>query len=475
MMKVSKRDIAWKYLGIMMTLGSNFFMLPFLIKYLSPDYLGLWYVYLSVGSIVSLVDFGFSPTIARSVAYSWSGAAEILTEGTCAKKIDGPNYYLLYKVYLVCKRIYLYMALIAFGVLLTGGSYYVFYISRNIYSSEITLSWLVYCCAIFLNLYFGFYATVLLGLGKVAYLNMANIWSRTVQLIVSIALLVFGNGIIAVAVAYLLNGFIYRYLCKTYIFSDKYIVEKFSEYGNHIDKRELRNTFSAVWYNAKKDGIVSVSNFLTSQASTLVCSTFLSLKITGNYAIMNQIIGAISTLAGGIYSTCQPAMQATFVSKDMKESRHLMSVSMVMFTLLFWAGMVCVYFFVVPITVILNRSFIIQPLLFFSMGFFYYLSARHKYYASYISNSNNIPYMHAFCVSGALGVLAMAFLIIIFKAGIWGVVFGSAIAQLCYNNWKWPKVAYELMNTEFIQFNILGIKGLKKCLGKIVRRNCKCQ
>lgn len=472
-MKVSKKDIIWKYLGIVMTLGSNFFILPFLLKYLSPDYLGLWFVYLSLGSIVSLLDFGFSPTIARSVAYSWSGATEILAEGTCGGTSTEPNYYLLHKVYLVCKKIYFYIALASFFILLIGGSCYIFNISKNIYSHEIGLSWLVYCCAVFLNLYFGFYASILLGIGKIAYLNMANIWSRTVQLIISILFLIFGYGIIAVAGAYLLNGIIYRYLCKIYIFNEPCIKNKFKEYGDKIDKKELKKIFDAVWHNAKKDGIVSLSIFLTNQASTLVCSTFLSLKVTGMYAIMNQFIGAIATISGGIYSTCQPAMQTTFVSKNIVESRRLMSVSMVTSAILFWSGMVCIYLFIAPLTKFLNKSFVMEPILFFVMGFFYYLSGRHKLYASYISNSNNIPYMYAFCFSGVIGVLLMAILITKFNMGIWGVVFGSAIVQLCYNNWKWPSVAYKMMDTDFRKFNVLGVKELINNIKKQLERESK--
>lgn len=70
----NKSDIVWNYLGIITSLGSQVILLPILIKFLEPDVLGLWYIFVSIGSLVLLFDFGFNPTIARTVSYCWSGA-----------------------------------------------------------------------------------------------------------------------------------------------------------------------------------------------------------------------------------------------------------------------------------------------------------------------------------------------------------------------------------------------------------------
>ena len=60
--KVSNKDIIWNYIGVIMTLGSNFLLLPFMMVYLDSNQLGLGYVSQSIGNIVVLFDFGFKET-----------------------------------------------------------------------------------------------------------------------------------------------------------------------------------------------------------------------------------------------------------------------------------------------------------------------------------------------------------------------------------------------------------------------------
>lgn len=72
-----KKDVIWNYLSIFFNLGSSVIFLPVMIHYVSPDIVGLWYVFVSIGAIVQLFDMGFNPTISHSVTYAWSGASDL--------------------------------------------------------------------------------------------------------------------------------------------------------------------------------------------------------------------------------------------------------------------------------------------------------------------------------------------------------------------------------------------------------------
>lgn len=52
-------------------------LLPVVLHFLPSDELGLWYVFLSIGTFVSLFDFGFTPQMARQITYSFSGALSL--------------------------------------------------------------------------------------------------------------------------------------------------------------------------------------------------------------------------------------------------------------------------------------------------------------------------------------------------------------------------------------------------------------
>ena len=77
----TKRDVIWNYIGTFISLGSSFLLLPFLVKGLSGADLGIWYVFTALGSFVMLFEFGFNPTFARNIAYCWSGAQKLKSEG----------------------------------------------------------------------------------------------------------------------------------------------------------------------------------------------------------------------------------------------------------------------------------------------------------------------------------------------------------------------------------------------------------
>ena len=64
---VGKKDVIWSYASMALTMIVNLFLLPLYIYFFTPDMVGLWYVFISIGSIALLFDFGFSVTFARNI------------------------------------------------------------------------------------------------------------------------------------------------------------------------------------------------------------------------------------------------------------------------------------------------------------------------------------------------------------------------------------------------------------------------
>ncbi len=73
---IGKKDVIWSYLGYFFNLCTNIILMPFILRAVEGNELGLWYTFLSVGTLVNLLDFGFSPTLVRNVTYAWCGAKE---------------------------------------------------------------------------------------------------------------------------------------------------------------------------------------------------------------------------------------------------------------------------------------------------------------------------------------------------------------------------------------------------------------
>ena len=126
------KDIIWSYIGTIMSMASNFIILPFLMYFLSSEMLGLWYVFASIGAIATLFDFGFGVTFARNITYSWSGASKLQKEDVSTDKPQDTDFYLMKKVLVTSKYIYALLSVSAFILLVSIGTMYIRYVSSSI-------------------------------------------------------------------------------------------------------------------------------------------------------------------------------------------------------------------------------------------------------------------------------------------------------------------------------------------------------
>lgn len=456
-MRATRSDVIWNYVGIFMALGSNFLLLPFLVYFLDGDLLGLWYVFLSVGGIVTLFDFGFGPTLARNVAYTWSGATQLIEKDVIFAKRKEPNILLLKKVLLTCKRIYLIISLFGLIILMTFGTYYINSISSNIQGDLHIIAWIIYSVAVFLNLYFGYYITFLRGVGAIKQVNIATISARAIQIIMTILLLYFGLGILGVSIAYFIYGLIFRTISKELFYKYEAIGARIKIDNTKLDLQEMKSIFKVIWHNAWRDGLVSVSKYLSNQATVVVASMFLTLTQTGYYSISIQLVSAISAISGALYTAFQPSLQSLYVTKELEESKRLMSIAMTTYILLFWTGILALILVGIPLISLINPNFQIDILVLLSVSVYDFLLKHHSYYASYISNTNKVPYMIPFIASSFIGIFLAVILIRFTSLGIWALILSQILSQAIYNNWKWPFVVMKTFNTNYFQMFRMGI------------------
>ncbi len=464
--KSTQKDVIWNYIGIIVSMGSNFLLLPFMMRLVDADHLGLWYVYLSIGAIVTLFDFGFNPTIARNVAYCWSGANELTKEGVQTAVDTEPNYRLLHTVIATCKRIYLYISLAALVILLSAGSAYIFRISWEIRGPTVISSWLIYTFAVFMNLYYGYFATLLRGVGAVSQYNKINVVARVIQIAVSLVLMYCGFGIIGVSVAYLIYGFLLRILSKRVFYQYHGIGKQLLAIHEKARSDEVKKLFLVIWHNAWRDGLVFVAHYCAGQASTLIASNYFSLRETGKYSVAVQLINAIATVAGALYTAYQPAMQSAYATENLKEAKRLMSVAMVTNFTVFCAGVIALETFGIQLLAFIRPDYEFDRLIILGIAIYSFVYKRQSLYSSFISNTNRVPYMPAHIISGIGGILLAIVLLRTFNLGLWGLIIGQLVAQLVYNCWKWPKEVYAMMDTTLTDLVKIGIRDLMSHLKK---------
>ena len=229
-----------------------------------------------------------------------------------------------------------------------------------------------------------------------------------------------------------------------------------------ITKPDGKMLFQAMWHNAWRDGIVTLSNYITNQAGTLVVSTFLSLTETGVYSLTVQLVTAILTISGGIYSAYQPTLQAAYVRNNKKLMKEKMSMIMVANLYIAIVGVAGLLLFGPFIIKIFKPSMVLSRTVILGIAIYLFLYKRQTTYASFISNMNCLPYVRAYILSGVCGIVFAVILMKYFNLGLWGLLFGQFIPQALYNYWKWPNYVLKYLECNIPEFIRTGNEEIEK-------------
>lgn len=455
--KTLKSDIIWSYIGYFFNLCTNLILMPFILKFVEAEQLGLWFTFISVGALVNLLDFGFSPTLTRNITYAWCGAKEIKSQGV-SEILDGvPNFQLFFKVLQACKYISFAVASVAFVILISVGSTYIHFVAREIPISVYRLAWVIFTIAIFLNIFYNYWTATLKGVGAIKESQIAIIISKSIQIIASLIGLVLGGGILALAVAYLLSGFILRITSKQFLFKYKNIGYYKKELSAKITIKELKVIIKKVWFNAKKTGIVSVSAFIITQSTTMICSAFVGLEATASYGLCLQLIAVIQGVSQIFFNANIPMMTNTKIIGRLEISKKEISLAMVIYWLVFILSIFALVTIGLPLIGLLRSSTTLPVGMVLFMGCYLFLEGNHSLFATYISFSNSVPYVKAAVISALFTILGSLFIVLYTDLGIYGLMSVQAIVQLCYNNWKWPGVVFKSINLNVFSMTKLGL------------------
>lgn len=442
---LARRDYLWSYVGIILSMFGYIIMLPAIMYFLDGNHLGLWYVFQSLAAITTLFDFGFSTTFARNINYSWSGIAKLEKTGTSQIASGEPNYVLMKTAMRACRLVFLVISIAAFAIMMTIGMVYVDYIARDIGGWESLICWVIYALAIFMNLYFGYFGSFLRGVGAIADANKATVFARVTQIVLTIALLVFGCGLLGVSVAYLAYGMVYRLLARRYFYRFKGIGDGLKSVKEDPARGEVRDAFVAVWHNAWREGLVSLSNYLSSQACTILISLYATLTETAAYSMGVQLAVGVSTVSAAMYTANQSVLQSCFISGDKKRMKRTMSLVVVSMCVVNVLGTIVVVVVALPLLRIIRPDVVLGTPIMLAISAYEFIIYFRNCYTSYFSCTNRILYVRAFVVSSILCVVLGWFALSVLSLGAWGLIASQMFSQLVYNAWVWPLKAHREM------------------------------
>lgn len=459
---IGRKDVVWSYIGNFFRLAANILLLPFMLHFLSDDDLGMWYVFAGISQFVVLLDFGFAPALSRNISYIWCGAQELKKE-SIADSGGETDFFAFKKVLSTCRLIYLSIAIVAFILLSTLGTFYI--LSLDSTNNTVFVSWVVYGIGVVLNLYYSYFTSFLRGVGAIAENNIAGVISKTVQILLSCILLYSGCGLLGASIGYLVSGIVLRVYSVRAFYKYQHIGQALKIVLNKVPFKECWDMFKVIWYNASKEGLIMISNYLTSQANTLICSSVLGLATTGSYGISVQLATVVCGISGIPYSTYQPKMLEKLLNKDKNGGIRLFSGSMLLFFIAYLLLALCAVL-AMPVILWLKPTFNVDYSMLAMLFVFMFVDKCYHLFTSYISNFNKLPYTIPFIVSSVCSVFLSFIVAKYTNLGIWALIIAPLAVALVYNAWRWPIYVLKDNNIGFCEFISMGCSTVKNIIKK---------
>ena len=436
---IGKRDVYWNYVATFFHIGSGVILLPFILKMLPAETVGVWTVFQTVTALVAMLDFGFKPSFSRNVSYVFSGVRELKKNGVA--DYDGNcavDYGLLKATITAMRRFYRWMSLAVLLFLVTAGSAYFHHVllSYGGDRQDAYIAWGLLICINCYNLYTFYYDALLQGKGYVKRSKQINIIGQVAYLLVAIVLVCLGFGLTSIVSAQLI-AFVIRRSLSYRVFFTKEMKERLGSVQGDNSREVLRVIFP----NAVKVGLTQVGGFLVLKSAVFIGAAYLTLSEIANYGITNQVVDIVAGLAGVYYQSYVPKLAEYRVKHDLRQLKITYIRSVFMQVVVYVVGGVGLlllgnWF----LGVIGSETRFLPASMLVAVLFISLLEKNHALAAGFLMAKNEIPFFKASLISGAATVLLLWFMLGYLHWGMWGMILTPGIAQLAYQNWKWPMV-----------------------------------
>ncbi len=436
---IGKKDIIWSYAATIFRVGAGIILWPFILSQMSAETVGIWNVMITIMGFIALLDFGFQPSFARNISYIFSGVTKLQKVGIQTAGLDGNiNYALLKGTLNAMRTFYRWMALGVFMILGTAGTVYFYYILQK-YSGDRTdamIAWILLVAINSYNIYTLYYNALLLGKGYIRRERQIMILSQSVYLCLAIALIYAGHGLTAIVASQAISIILQRILSYKVFFTKELRQELLD-----VEAESTKDILNAISPNAIKVGLTQLGGFLVTKSAMLIGSVFLTLEETACYGITLHIIDILARCSTVYYQSLTPKIAQCRANKDMIALRCYFNYSIGILVATFILGGATIALLGNwGLTLIGSETKFLPTAMLCVMLLINLLENNHATAAGFISADNRIPFFIPSLVSGAGTVLLLWLFLSVLGWGVWGMILAPGIAQLVYQNWKWPSV-----------------------------------
>ena len=435
-MQIGRKDLLWNYAATSMRILSGIIVLPVTLRMLPSEEMGIWSIFLSLMTITSLLDFGFSNSFSRNITYVYSGVKELKTKGYALAETSEVDYGLLKSLLSAMKRYYGIVALVFLLLFMIGSPFYMSSVLEQ-YSGDkqaVWIAWYSFGGLLAYELYTYYYSSILTGRGLIKRNMQIVVSAQSVRIVVTIIFLLLGLGIISLVLGLFISDVINRML-SYYAFYDKETKNKIKLHKSI----SVWKTIKTLAPNSFKIGLIVISNFLRNQAIVLIAPFYLTLSELGEYGISKQLVGLILSLGLTWYYTFYAPLTRYKVKENFEGVKRLYIKGQLMLITTFAVlGSILLLFGNDALTFIKSKTPLLCNSYLLLMLVFSLLEASQIMSQNTLQVKNEVPFFKANVFFGIMSVIILWLMLQFAFGGVLSLILATGLTLTVYLNWKLP-------------------------------------
>ena len=404
---------------------------------MSADTVAVWNIFQTITFLVFLLDFGFRPSFARNLSYIFSGVRSLQTIGV--EQASGNVDYGLLKGTIRAMRVfYRWVALGVLVLLLTAGTAYFWFILQKYTGDrqDALIAWIILVAVNCYNIYTLYYDSLLTGKGYIKRNQQIIIIGQATYLVVAIGLIYAGLGLTAIVSAQLLSYIIKRTLSRRVFFT-----KEMREALDEAVEQDYKAILKVITPNSLRVGLTNLGGFVVTKSALFIGSAFLPLAEIAAFGITMQVMDVLARCGSVMYQSYIPRLAQCRAERDIAALRRYYRLSVAaLVTIYIIGGAAFVLLGDMVITLLCSDTSFLPTTMLCAVLVISLLEQNHVLAATFIMADNKIPFMWPSLISGAATIVLLLVMLGPIGMGLWGMILAPGIAQLAYQNWRWPSM-----------------------------------
>jgi hypothetical protein len=442
----------------LMTWGSFFakslsliIVLPLILTKFSSVEVALWFLFLTIFGLQTLLDLGFNPTGMRVLSYAMGGASLENLNNLNQRAIGKPNWNLIGSIYLVLRKIYRRISFFWFLLIVFFGTYFIYKPVQRLDFPDVGFeAWSTIIVASTITLGFNQFKVFLQGVDEIALLRRWEMIFFASSSVSQFLVLILDGNLFHLVLVYQFwqIASVYRNFRLVKVFTQE---RKIDIQNKKINSLEQKQILSVIWPSAWRSGAgVIVSSGLL-QLTGLFYAQFGNTDKLASYLIGIRLIQLISEFSRAPFYSKIPLLSRLF-----SEHKTQLLLEIVQKGMFF--SYISFIVVVLPLGVLGHEVFEIihsnvvfpQKILWFLLGLGAFLERYGSMHLQLYSLSNKIIW-HI-----ANGITGIIFIIVVFllwnNLGILTFPIASIVSNLLFYTWYSAKHSYRLFSLNFFLF-----------------------